>query len=130
MLGKAPSVCLQPQLFLGGVVVLSAVTPSPPGSAFLVHRFLVTWENCPSLPSLSSPLLKPPVSSHTELTAVATGDSITREKFLTKSLSLKNRSGEKRLPKHSQKRQHEKSFNVQQTGTGLLENDYKPVSKL
>lgn len=110
-LGKAPSVCLEPQLCLEGVIVLSAVTPSPPGSACLVLRVLVTWENGPSLPPLSSPLLKPPVSSHTELTAVARGDSITRGNSLTEGLKGRNRPGEKRLPKNSQKKATRKIIN-------------------
>lgn len=104
--------------------MLPAVTPLPPGSGFLVHRVLVTWEKCSSLLLLSSPLLKAPVSSRTELTAVARGDSISRGKFLTKALKEKNRPGEKKLPKHSKNKQkQDKSFNVQQTGIVLLEND-------
>lgn len=90
---------------LGGVVVLSAVIPLPPGSGFLVHRNLITWENCSSLPPFSSPLLKPPVSSHTELTAVARGDSIMRGKLSTKGLKEENRPDEKKLPKRSKNKQ-------------------------
>lgn len=84
---------------------------SPPGSGFLVDKILVTWENCSSLP-LFSPLSKPPVSSHTELAAVARGGTIMREKFLTKGLKGENRPSEKWLPKHLKKKKTKKSHST------------------
>lgn len=79
-----------------------------------LYRILVTWENYSSLPALFNPLLKPPVCSHTELTAVAEGVTVMRGKFLTNGLKGKNQTWWEKAtqtPKKKKKNQHSANWN-------------------